>query len=157
MNLDSIKNAMCKVRPGTFTRITYMTQLPLKAEYKKRGYEIIKTTSITSRFGIHYGNINGVEPKENNEKKINNFFWVDGFKKNICFNTKTEKYYLCTYPTSKGTNSKSTYCIKFPDGSFHGGMKTVDKDMVINSYWNKSSTKMMRINIDNIIKIGGDN
>ena len=156
MNIEMIKNALSSIKPGTFTRVIYQTGLPLKAEYKKQGYEIIKTTSITTRFGIHYGNINGVEQKEDGDKRVNNFFWVDGFKKNLCFNTNTKKYYLCTYPTSKGTNIKASYCIKYPNGSFKGALKSItfEKNMVIDSYWKKSSTKMMRIDANNIIKIG---
>ena len=156
MNIEMIKSSLSNIKPGTFTRITYISELPLKAEYKKMGYKINKITSITTRFGIHYGNISGVEPKENNSKpsRVNNYSWI--VKNNICYNSNTEKYYLCTYPTSKGVNPHTKYSIKYPDGSFRGCLKTIDKDMVINSYWNKTS-KMMRINIDNIIKIGGDN
>jgi len=155
MTKDNVMKCLNNIKPGTFTRITFVTELPLKAEFKNRGFRVTKTTSITTRFGIHYGNIKGVEINNTTkDKKVNNFYWVDNFKKNLCYNTNTKKYYICTYPTKKGTNINTKYSIKYPDGSFKGNLTSIDKNMVINSYWNKSSTKMMRINIDNVLKIG---
>lgn len=159
MNINTIKNLLSSIKPGVFTRLTYVSELPLKAEYKKQGYKVIKTNSITTRFGIHYGNIKEVKERDSQisseptVERTNNFSWV--MKNNLQYNSKTEKYYLCTYPTKHGRNSSAKYSVQLPDGNVLNGLTDFNHDWVINSYWNKDSTNMMRINIDNVIKIGG--
>ena len=154
MNIETIKNALNNIKPGVFTRLTYQTELPLKAEYKKQGYRIVKVHSITTRFGIHYGNIKEVKEREGSgsSEKTNNFHWV--MKNNIQYNSNTDKYYLCTYPTKKGRNGSWRYIVYLPDGVAFDGLTNINRDWVQNSYWNKKSTNMMKINIDNIIRIG---
>lgn len=159
MNIETIKNLLNKVKPGVFTRLTYQTELPLKAEYRKQGYKIVKINSITTRFGIHYGNIKEVKEKESQissepkTEKVSNFSWV--MKDNIQYNSNTDKYYLCTYPTKKGRNGSWRYIVYLPDGATFEGLSNINRDWVQDSYWNKKVTNMMKINIDNVIKIGG--
>ncbi len=158
MNINTIKNLLDNIKPGVFTRLTYTSELPLKAEFKKQGYRVVKTNSITTRFGIHYGNIKEVkerdsEPSNAPSEKVSNFSWV--IKDNLQYNSKTEKYYLCTYPTKRGRNSSAKYSVYLPDGTHHDGLSDFNHDWVINSYWGKGVTNMMKINIDNIVKIGG--
>lgn len=155
MNIETIKNLLSKIKPGVFTRLTYQTELPLKAVYKKQGYRIVKIHSITTRFGIHYGNIKEVKEREASlsSEKTNNYNWI--MKDNIQYNSNTDKYYLCTYPTKKGRNGSWRYVVYLPDGVSFEGLTAINKDWVQDSYWNKKSTNMMKINIDNVIKIGG--
>lgn len=159
MNIESIKDILKNIKPGVFTRLTYQTELPLKAEYKKHGYRIVKINSITTRFGIHYGNIKEVKERElatsaeDVVKRPSNFSWV--MKDNIQYNSNTDKYYLCTYPTKKGRNGSWKYIVYLPDGASFWDLTNINKDWVQDSYWNKKSTNMMKINIDNVIKIGG--
>ena len=154
MNIETIKNTLNNIKPGVFTRLTYQTELPLKKEYKNQGYKIVKIHSITTRFGIHYGNIKEVKEKEISEafERTNNFHWI--MKNNIQYNSNTDKYYLCTYPTKKGRNGSWRYVVYLPDGVTFDGLTDINRDWVQNSYWNKKSTNMMKINIDNIIRIG---
>lgn len=155
MTIEMIKDLLNNVKPGVFTRLTYQTELPLKAEYKKQGYRIVKVNSITTRFGIHYGNIKEVKEREGSDssEKVNNFNWV--MKNNLQYNSNTDKYYLCTYPTKRGRNGSWRYVVYLPDGVTFDGLSDINRDWVQDSYWNKKSTNMMKINIDNVIKIGG--
>lgn len=155
MTIEMIKDLLNNVKPGVFTRLTYQTELPLKAEYKKQGYRIVKVNSITTRFGIHYGNIKEVKEREGSDssEKVNNFKWV--MKNNLQYNSNTDKYYLCTYPTKRGRNGSWRYVVYLPDGVTFDGLSDINRDWVQDSYWNKKSTNMMKINIDNVLKIGG--
>lgn len=158
MNINTIKKLLDNIKPGVFTRLTYVSELPLKAEFKKQGYRVVKTNSITTRFGIHYGNIKEVKERDSESsnapsEKVSNFSWV--IKDNLQYNSKTEKYYLCTYPTKRGRNSSAKYSVYLPDGTHYDELSDFNHDWVINSYWGKGITNMMKINIDNIVKIGG--
>lgn len=156
MNINTIKNLLGNIKPGVFTRLTYMSELPLKAEFKKMGYKIIKTTSVTTRFGINYGNIKQVKERDTEKKsyKMNEALkWI--VKDIIQYNSNTGKYYLCTYPTEKGRNSSSKYDIYLNGERVMKGVDIIDRNMIINSYWDKKATCMMKINIDNVVKIGG--
>ena len=161
MDIKTIANKLNTIKPGTFVRCTYITELPVKAEYKKLGYKVTKVTSMTTRFGIHYGNIKEVKEKnkeENNNRKVNeNLEWI--IKDSIQYNKNTENYYLCTYPTIKGRNSKSRYIVEVShtvnDGKCFDKDGLFDKSIIINSYWNKKPSNMMKININNILNIGG--
>lgn len=156
MNIKTMTAIINDIKPGVFTRLVYTTELPLKAEYKKQGYKVVKTCEMTTRFGIHYGNIK--EVKERNEsysketRKNDNIEWV--VKNIIQYNKEKDSYYLCTYPTKKGRNTSATYNIFTPNGNFYK-VKDFDKNLVIDSYWNKKVTNMMKININNVLKIGG--
>lgn len=158
MNIESITNALKNVKPGTFTRLVYKSEMPVKAEFKKMGYKVVKITSTTTRFGIHYGNIKEVKENASNDKyfKVNEALkWI--VKDIIQYNSNTEKYYLCTYPTIKGRNSSTKYDIYLNGERVMEGIDIIDRNMIINSYWSgkSSKTNMMKINVDNIIKIGG--
>lgn len=156
MNIEMISKAVKNIKPGVFTRITYKSEMPLKAEYKKLGYKIVKISSMTTRFGIHYGNIKEVKESKHEGKisnKVNNFVWI--IKNNIQYNKHTKSYYLCTYPTKKGRNSSVKYDVYLNDEKVFSNIDFIDKNMIIDSYWNKNSTNMMKININNIIAIGG--
>jgi len=157
MNISRLIELFEDIKPGVFTRLTYTTELPVKAEFKKQGYKVTKLCSMTTRFGINYGNIEKV--KEANKDKIQESelsnittSWV--IKNNIQYNWKTEKYYLCTYPTEKGRNTSVTYNVFTPEGNFYK-VKDFDKNIVVDSYWRKKPTSMMKINIDNILRVGG--
>lgn len=156
MDIKMISKAVKNIKPGVFTRITYKSEMPLKAEYKKLGYKIIKITSVTTRFGIHYGNIKDVKENKSEGKmsnKINNFVWI--IKNNIQYNKNTKNYYLCTYPTKKGRNSSTKYDVYLNEEKVFSDIDFIDKAMIIDSYWNKNASNMMKINIDNVIAIGG--
>lgn len=157
MKLNDVISKLSLIRPGVFTRLTYKSELPMRAEFKKQGYKIVKITSMTTRFGINYGHIKDVMENtvESSKQRVNNFSWV--LKNNVQYNSNTDCHYLCTYPTKSGRNSRSSYLIYLPSGDVVTKMNLDDsiKEMVQQSHWNKSGdTKMMKIKIGNIIRIG---
>ena len=155
MDIKTISEKINKIRRGSFVRFTYQSEMPIKAEFKKMGYKIIKTTSVTTRFGINYGNIKQVKEKDTEKKpyKVNEALkWI--VKDVIQYNSNTDKYYLCTYPTEKGRNSSSKYDIYLNGERVMKGVDIIDRNMIINSYWDKKATCMMKVNIDNVIQIG---
>lgn len=153
MNIENIIRIITGIKPGTFTRLTYITELPLKAEFKKQGYKIFKTNAITTRFNIHYGNIKEVKEKLSDVPYTMNeaLEWI--VKNTIQYNKNTNSYYLCTYPTKKGRNPHSVYTVYTPSGGVYE-ISEPNKNWVIDSYWNKKATQMMKINVNNILKIG---
>lgn len=158
MKLEQLLKVMSNVKKGSFIRFSYKTTLPVKAEYKNQGYSIVKITSITTRFGINYGNIKAVQERkveEGNKEKTNrknNSIWI--MKNSILYNENTKKYYLCTYPTSKGKNTSSKYYL-VKDNKEEEQILDNIKNMVIDSYWTKKATQMFNVDINNIISIGG--
>lgn len=153
MKLEEVKKALNKIKRGTFTRFTYITELPLKAANKKDGYQVFKKSTVVTRFGINYANIKGVELKENNNnKKHNNNYWEDKTYKILC-NPDKEKYYLYHFPLINKRFAKNDFIV------YHNGKKeekSIDeiKNIVIDSYWNKKATYTKMVDIKNIINIG---
>lgn len=159
MNYNTIKQIMETVKPGVFTRISYDTELPMKAEYRKAGYRIIKHTSTTTRFKLNYTKLASYTPS-NSQKKSSYITLVP----NLFYEcSKNGNRYISMFPCKKGRNTKVSYTCIFPDGAmidYDGDSFTdADRDLIIDSYWKKSaaeSTNYKRINIDNIVSIGSN-
>ena len=145
------------LKAGVFARITYKTELPVKAAYKNQGFKVVKTTSSTVRFGINYRNIKSVIERKNEVEEDSKKTWTNNYieviKNKISFNTSTNKFYLNVYPIKKGNNSNSTYILIYPDGFEVVGDINFIKEYVIPSYFNKSQTEMFRVNVDNVLSI----
>ena len=155
MTIDCISKVVETIHPGSFFRINYVTELPLKAKFKNNDWHIIKEVSVTSRTGIRYAKINGVVFSDAS-KKVSNFRWY--IKNYISYNTSTGKYYLNIYPIGWGSNMKIRYKICHGNQEVATCTELTDdfKEYVIPSHFNKngsSSTKIMKININNIISI----
>ena len=74
----------------------------------------------------------------------------------IQYNKNTDKHYLCIYPIAKGRNTKVRYTVVTPQGTYSDN--DFDRGLVIESYFNRKNngvSKMMKIDTENIIKIGG--
>ena len=52
MTKEEIIDTITNLRNGTMARIMYVTELPLKTEFAKLGYKILKVTETTARFGV---------------------------------------------------------------------------------------------------------
>ena len=155
MDLNTVINVVTNIKKGTFTRIKYMTDVPVKAKYKKQGLVIKKIGCMTTRFGIHYPNIKSVGNKIDNSYVPNdNLHWV--VKDTIQYNKKTDNHYLCTYPTEKGRNSEFKYIIKTPNMVMYSNTLRDVSEYVLPSYFNKKgdAVTMMKININNVLQIG---
>lgn len=149
MKYETLIKKLDSIKAGVFTNLTYKTEVPLRAEYKKAGYKIIKTTTMNTRFKVKYANIKGVELKPSTKKSPYTSIIPNLISECISNGNK----YLTTYPFAN-SNPKSTFKVITPEG------KTVNfndsyKDMILPSYFSKSSsTKIMKINVENIIKVG---
>ena len=162
LNREQIIEATNSVRNGTIARVTYRTEVPLKAEFKKQGYRLIKITETTARFGVNYGKIasviarNAERTLEEAVQRTNNYEWV--IKNKVQYNTNTDKEYLVLANFNKGHNTKSKYIL---EGTFVGTIdmgNTIDSHythLVRDSYFNKSDSygEIKKIGFDNLIRI----
>lgn len=152
MDLNNIIKAITNIKKGTFIRVRYMTNVPVKSKYKKQGVIITKIGCMTTRFGIHYPNIKSVQDKKYVHN--DNLEWI--IKDIIQHNKNNNKDYLCTYPTEKGRNSKFKYIITTPNMTVYSDTLKDVSEYVLPSYFNKkgNTVTMMKINIDNVLQIG---
>lgn len=161
LNREQIIDATNSVRNGTIARVTYKSEVPLKAEFKKQGYRLIKITETSARFGVDYGKISSViarraEQTEPTVQRTNNYEWV--IRNKVKYNTKTDKEYLVLANFNKGHNTKSKYIL---EGTFVGTIDMGDSidghysHLVIDSYYKKpnGTTEVKTIAFDNIMRI----
>lgn len=155
MNINVINNIINSIRKGTFFRIVYKTEVPVKAAYKQMGLKVCKVTSVITRTGINYFNIAGVDAPSNKKNRVNNY---EPLVKNVLYyNSNTKNSYLNIYPV-KGNYSKTKYEFYIDDQR----IKTCSADEInFNSdifkqrSYSSERPRMQRINIDNIISING--
>ena len=81
MPYETLFEVVKSIRPGTMARISYKTELPLKAEFRKQGYGLIKVVETTARFGVKYSNLKSVIAKRSApdyvpSSKANNNVWL---------------------------------------------------------------------------------
>lgn len=158
---EEIIEAVKAVRGGTITRVTYKTEVPIKAEYKRQGYKLVKIVETTARIGVNYGHLPTVmsrNEESNNEsnQRTNNFEWI--VKDRICHNTKTDKDYVALVSFNKGHHTKVKYIL---DGTFVGAIDMGDeidrlyRHIVLDSYFKKpvNPSEFRRVAFDNIIRI----
>ena len=162
LSREQIIEATNDVRNGTIARVTYKTEVPLKAEFKKQGYKLTKITETSARFGVTYGRIASVIARnaernlEEAVKRTNNYEWVIHNK--VQYNTKTDKEYLVLASFNKGHHTKSKYIL---EGTFVDPIdlcESIDDHythLVIDSYFksNKSISEIKKIAFDNLIRI----
>ena len=144
---EEIVSAMNSVRGGTIARITYMTQVPLKAEFKKQGYELTKVVETSVRCGVDYNRIASVIARKSAEDYVpsarkNNYEWV--VRNRIKHNSNTNKDYIVVATLPSGHHTKVKYIL---NGTFVGAVDMGDsidshfKNFVIDSYFNKSEAR----------------
>ena len=157
--MNNIEERIKKLHGGSFTRIAYISELPLKAEYKKIGCKIQKVTEKTCRLGIKYLNIGRVkELREINDKPIkevtNNYEWI--IPNRIAYNTATGKKYLAI------TNYSKPYIkVKYIITDEKLNVRTVSKlndddiEMIIPSYFSskKEVPIVQKIVLDNVLSL----
>jgi len=164
---EVIINEAAKVRPGTITRIMYKTECPVKAEYKKQGYRMVKVVETSARLGVNYHNIASVIARKAEEglketvARVNNYEWV--LKNKVRHNTATGKDYLYAAAFNKGHHTYSCYILMTPDRSDVKWLSPLDleeseyKDILIPSYWKKGdATEIRNISFENIYRIGSE-
>ena len=143
MEVEKFLDILGKYRKGTFVRIAYTSDMPVKAAYS--GVSVKKLTITTSRFGVRYGHIAGVVPtgKKDYATRINDSLYI---------NDKSSELYLQLAPFKRNTttNSRVSYLID-------GQPASLDKirDLVIPSYFSRSGEKppVIRVKLKNVISI----
>ena len=160
MSYDSVISAIKSIRGGSMARITYFSEMPLKAVHKKNGYVIYKVVSTTARFGVNYSNIGSVVALRNSPdyvapaKRENNNEWV--IVNRVSYNAKTGKTSIRFVPMTKGSNKHVTYILKSADRTVVLGSSIPEmfKSMVQDSYWTNSFLPVIQsVNINNIISL----
>lgn len=158
MNYTKLTEALEAIKNGRFTRVAYETELPVKNLYKKANIHIVKECEMTVRFGVHYKNIKSVKQRFEEDaldkrNKKNNYTTI--IKNKLLYNTNTDKYYVCIFPTEKGTHTKNIYRIIANDVEIIStDNKELVKHLVVDSYWDKGFRETKRIAAENIKRIG---
>ena len=157
MLLTEIIKTMATIKKGTFTKLCYKTEVPVKASCKDK-IKIVKFNKTVARFGINYGNLASVKAKASNDeapkKKSNpNKEWV--LRNIIEYNKNTEKFYLNVYPAT--CRSNSVYVIYKDNKVITSNSLSPYKDMIQESYLNRKYNgvnEFYKVNIDNVISVG---
>lgn len=158
---EEIFKATESIKGGRIARITYKTEVPLKAAYKKQGYKITKIVETSVRFGVNYNNIASVIQRRENEEKVtsnraNNYEWI--VDNRIKYNTNTEKEYLVVASLNHGHNTKVKYIMDRceEDGVDLGSnLNEIVSEYVQNHYMNRAANiaEVRTIALDNILCI----
>lgn len=109
MTYSFLEEALGGIRSGTFFRIGYITELPVKAAYAKEGWKILKKTESTVRTGVNYGKIKSVVEEREGRSEVTHTrknHIVPVQRGRIYQNTDTEQMYLRVFPTKKYTNDE---------------------------------------------------
>ena len=154
----SIENEIAKIHGGSFFRLAYKSDVPLRAEFKKSGCSITKITEKTCRLGVNYSNIAAVISKRETEgeptrKVTNNYEWI--IPNRIAYNTNTGKKYI-----SIANAKKAATRVKYIVTDDKMNVKTIEnlgdfeKEMIIGSYFrNGEVPEVQKICLDNILSI----
>lgn len=157
MNENEIISAVSSIKNGCYGKITYKSELPVKAAFKKQGISIVKVTNANVRFGVCYENIGSViEYKETHEVQPlkTGYHWVVPNK--ISFNENTGKSYVRFASTHNHGAKHSTYfVIENGNAVEFAELPTEKKEIVQNSYWKeKEVPEVQNIKFENILSIG---
>lgn len=155
MNYLELKQELEKRKKGTIISLTYKTEPTLNAVAKKLGIKLEKITTTTARFGVNYSNIKAVK-EQREQDRINGIerqqktsWWTWKDKNIIKQNINNGNEYL-TLTISKKAKPKVKYLL---NGQEITKKDLQDKNIVVNSYWNKAEIQQYDININNIISI----
>lgn len=159
MTHTEIKTILESIPAGRFFRMKYLSEMKVKAEFKKKGITITKVTETTTRTGVAYKNIAAViEYKSSHEPKrdkpvANNWEWVSPNR--IKYNSNTKKTYAVIAPISRGNNTKSYYIVTDESGTRTVSLDELDKSILQDSTWTQGSfpNVVRTIPFDNIIDI----
>lgn len=155
MDSERLLKFIRNIPGGRFFRLRYISHLPIKAEYEKRGISVSKITNVTTRTGVRYAAVADVEYKSIDQisKESLQSPWSWEIKDKIKFNSNTKKRYLVIAPI-KGNKNKSTYILTTKDGVVNIVNKEDIRDYIIDSYWRKEPNRPVNnICFDNILNV----
>jgi len=161
---DIIIKEAINTKPGTITRICYMSEQKVKASYKKQGWKVFKVTETSARLGVNYGHIASVIARKAEEQlietaqRVNNYEWV--VENKVRYNNNTGKYYLFTANFNNGHNTKSFYIVTNEEENFVTVVDDLKNSnfeyLMLPSQWTTSNThnEVKTISFENIYRIG---
>ena len=158
MNEKDIIKALSEIKNGTFVRVGYRTELPVRAEFKKQGISIIKVTETTLRTGVNYSNIKTVIERRSAEdyvpsSRTNNYEWV--IRNKVAYNSKTGLNYA-VFANSNNNNANTHFVMVTANGVVPVTVNDI-VEYVQPSYFNKSnngSNEVRYVKFANIFRIG---
>lgn len=156
MSAEEIIEAVKARKAGSFFRIFYKTELPVKAAFKKAGIRIIKITASTVRCGVDYNNIASViERKAAEEYRDsitgqNNYSWI--IEDRILHNSNTNCDYVRIATVPNHSNTSSVYwTITDTDENL---AEDFNHEYVVDSYFKTSDPAPVKnIKFENILGI----
>lgn len=166
LSRECILSEVASVKSGTFTRVGYRTELPVKAQYKKEGVQFFKYTEASLRFGVNYGRISSVIARKAEEQladtvqRANNYEWIIPNKAR--HNIATGKDYVFAANFNQGANIHNVY-VGLRKGKVFSIIpeskemfKQLNEEYMIPSYWKDggSAPEVMNISFTNIYRIG---
>lgn len=160
LSKNEVLKAMFNYKNGTFVRVAYKSDVPVKAQFKHEGYKVSKITETTARLGVQYGHIHTVVERrkleEGKEKKerTNNYTWE--IPNSMAFNSNTNKEYLTLANVPHGHNTKRKYVVEKPNGDVY----TTDnldseKELIQDSYFNRkgNGNEIKYVSLENVVRI----
>ena len=159
MTYEMIIEALNNIHPGSFVRVGYRTELPLKSSFSKQGCKIVRVSESTVRTGINYRNIQSVIEEKAGQleaPRAHRKVITSVIKNKIYKNLDTDQMYLRVYPTRKGTNKKNTYLVITSNGDryFSDNINNEMKEMIRDSYFDNKFRPISMIKIENVYRIG---
>lgn len=154
MELVNAIKLFTTVKPGTYQRLVFSTDVPVKAAYKKNIW-ITKQSCSVVRFGINYRNVVKKDPVVTGKKYVKNpnKYWI--LKNIIEYNKNTDKFYLNVYKSN--TKPNVTYFIYKDNTMFVTTNKEDIKEYVIDSYYNKKNDgPLFKVCLNNVLSVGKD-
>lgn len=161
MTRDEIIKTINDIPAGVFFRMSYTSECPVKAAYKRDGIRVLKLTEATVRTGVAYSKLASVieyrathEPKDPRISRTNNWEWIA--KNRIKHNTNTGKDYMVVATMKSGVNSRSKFIVINRGDAVIVSCDEFDKDLLIDSYWSKREDALdvvRTIALDNIVHI----
>lgn len=158
MKYEMIIQALENIHPGSFFRVGYKTEVPLKSSFSKKGYKITRISESTVRTGVSYKNIHSViEDRQSRPEPVKHSVThiTPVLINKVYMNQETDQMYLRVYPTKKGTNKCSIYAVTTPDGFyFTDVVDDTMKEMIRESSLVEKFRPISMIKIENIYRIG---
>ena len=154
-----LRDIIEKLKSGTFFRLSYKTDCPVKAMYKKNGVKVVKIVETTVRTGVNYRNIKEVieatEERTSDRNYVNPYSWVISNKIKH-HNEKNEDYLVVA--TAKKHNTESQYLISINGiDDIISKEELIEQGYLIDSYWNnnKPHSCVRTIKFSNILAVNG--
>lgn len=152
MNTNLLINTLGAKNNGAFFKIFYITDVSISAQAKRDGNVVIKCTTATVRKEINYDKMKSVQAKVAQGKVLTHKLpfgnWAEGHE-GLLIEHKGKTYVRLYNSPNK---PKSDY---FLNGRPIEKEKLKNMGIVLNSYWNKSSSvpDCITVNVANIQEI----